>query len=241
MLTDLFSPEQRNPDGTYNETAIFDNQIMTLAYLELITDDDRQYFEGQFIKRKSELHEQCMSTEQGAIPFMLCPNPRSCSFEHLMDVINIGGKSEWNTLFLDEKEMDDLWKHPHTAPLSHIACGIQIGITHDDPFHLKESVLGIDKAPANILAKIQMQPGCDITGLTLYEGLLLSLYYPDMYDVWDGIQTAATLYGKKKETLRMYWLNQKPNRFLKVARESAPLLDIRYISPRAQKRIVIEK
>lgn len=244
MLRDLFSSEQRNPDGTYNEKVIFENQVMTLIRNGLITDDNRQEFERQFMKRQSELHTQCVTIEQGVIPFMFCPNPHMYLLKDLMDEINIGGKPDWNTLFLEQTEMDDIWNNPHNLflsdSLSHIACGIQIGITCDNPFQLEESS-GIEKAPADVLAKIQNQPGRDIVGLTLYEGMLLSLYYPDIYDIWAGIQTAGTVYGKDEQTLRLYWLNDKPNRFLKVAKEKSPLLDSRFVSPRIQKRILIEK
>lgn len=244
MLKELFSSNQRNPDGTYNEKVIFENQIITLRYHGLITDDNLQEFEKQFIKRQSELHTQCMITEQGIIPFMFCPNPHMYLLKDLMDEIDIGGKPDWNTLFLEQSEMNDIWNNYENLSLSHsfshIACGIQVGVTCDNPFQLQESS-GIEKAPAKILGKIQNQPSSDITGLTFYEGLLLSLYYPDIYDVWAGIQTAGTVYGKDEQSLRLYWLNDKPNRFLKVAKEKSPLLDSRFISPRIQKRIIIEK
>ncbi len=244
MLKQLFSAGQKNADGTYNEKNIFDNQMMTLSHHGLITDDDRQNFERQFMKRQSELHTQCMTIEQGVIPFMFCPNPHTYLFKDLINEIDIGGKPSWNTLFLEQTEMNDLWNNHHNLSLahslSHISCGIQIGIVCDNPFQLEE-YSGIEKASSGVLAKIQNQPGSDITGLTLYEGMLLSLYYPDIYDVWAGIQTVGTVYGKDEQTLRLYWLNDKPNRFLKVAKEKSPLLDSRFVSPRIQKRIVIEK
>lgn len=241
MIRDLFTPLEKGKKYTFDEEQIFLHQLNHLKSSHLINDDDYEAIKKKFSKYKSELRFGCTGVEEGIIPFIICPDQNLYDVEDVLDEIIIGGSSQWNTFFLDQKKLKDLSVYPPSSSLFHIVCGIQIGITHNDLFDVEEFPSEIKKASSGTLQKIQNQLGRDIVGLTLYEGMLLSLYYPDIYDIWDGIQTAGTVYGEDEQMLRLYWLNDKANRFLKVAKEKSQLLDSRFISPRIQKRMIIEK
>ncbi len=212
---------------------IITTQLNKLLEKKLIHESDHEAVLRNKIFQNNELEKFCNHMPEGFLPFMFCPNTKSFSFNDLFNQIDLGGDPDLNTFFLKNENILDMWnpeRFKGKIELGHLSCGINIGTTYEprDLCMIKKTYKG----------EIQHQTHHE-SRITFYESLLLAFYYPDIFDVWDGIQSLGSYYGEKHHTLRIYWLNQKPYRYLKVAREDSPLIfDDRFMSPRVTERIL---
>lgn len=215
--------------GNYNTTSIAKNQLEKLLDVGLITKNLQDELWESFVKKIPDIERNFPTVANGIIPLMICPNPNIIPFENLFKRIDLGGNSQQNTFFLKNEHIEDMWNELPENTLGYTACNIETGIKLETSEHT------LVKHPHENVIHQQEHSSAH---LLFYECLLLAFYYPDILDVWDGIQSLGSYYGKDRHTLRLYWLNQKPYRYAKVAREDSPLVfDDRFVSPITSERI----
>ncbi len=223
--------------GGYDPKRILFHQLNILMRNDLITEKDGEEIDdwfGSHPEFKENIY--CKENVRGRIPFIICPNPANyTTYEALVKAVDLGDQKR-NTLFLDSKKITDTCSPKKNNFTASIVCGIETGIMAKN-----------DLLKGKTLAKADdfFLKGIETTGsqqkserIFFYEALMLLIYYPEILDVWDGIQAAGSYYesDNKRQSLRLYWLNDRPWRFLKIAKEESPIFDKRFVAPKVGER-----